>query len=131
MTATNPSDFSLGHERISVEKISSRCWGWSVLRGREVVAGGFCSSKGAANTDAETARASYWIDENRKVGLIATGDVVKIKKEWQDAGDENYTFFAVDCQFSAERGVRVRAVHNTDGREIIGKQYIQPNMIEG
>jgi hypothetical protein len=56
---------------------------------------------------------------------IKKGDVVRIKKEWQDAGDASVTFIAVED----EDGGRVLIVALV-GLEINPTQVVQASMLE-
>lgn len=108
-----------------------RVWNWEVAENGEVIAGGICKTKADAANDA-----AIWIETTearraKHAGRIAKGDTVKIKPEWQDKGDENYAFFAVETQLEGMNDIRVRAVNNATGQPSIGIQSVQIRMIEG
>lgn len=57
------------------------------------------------------------------------GDLLEIKPEWQDPGDQDFNFFAAETQLKGMRSIRMRAVHKETGKPIIGLQDIQCDMI--
>lgn len=58
--------------------------------------------------------------------LIKKGDKVRIKKEWQDAGDEKFNWVAVDDE---EKG-RVMIMATNTGLTIPGTQVVLRSMLE-
>ena len=58
--------------------------------------------------------------------MIHKGDKVRIKPEWQDAGDEDFTFVAVDDE---DKG-RVTIEPQIPGLKIKPTQVVRLDMIE-
>lgn len=83
---------------ITTKRVNSRTWEWTVTDPvtREHLAGGYAGTKRDAESDAKLWYLGYQIDDARRRGDIAPGDRVKFKPEWQDAGDAERVFIAVE-----------------------------------
>lgn len=57
--------------------------------------------------------------------MIKKGDIVKIKPEWQDPGDEKFTWFAIED----EDGGRVRITPVDIGLPIPPNQVVTTDML--
>jgi len=106
-----------------------RVWNWEVTENGEVIAGGTCKTKTDAAKDA-----AIWIETTesnraRKDGRIAKGELLTIKPEWMDKGDENYNFYAFETQLPGMTDIRMYAHNKGTGEISIGLQTIQLNMI--
>ena len=105
-------------------------WDWSVREHGQELAAGFTKTKAAASSDA-----AVWIAETQELRAIAAGRIprgaaIRIKPEWMDPGDENFTFFAIETQLEGMNEIRVRAIHKTTGQPGIGIQSIHIDHIE-
>lgn len=58
--------------------------------------------------------------------MIKKGDTVKIKPEWQDEGDENFTWIALED----EDGGRVRIAPLDTGLQLQPNQIVNTFMLE-
>lgn len=113
-----------------IKKINSRAWEWSIDRGTEHLAGGYSKTKADAENDSRIAATGIERDEARASGRIVAGDEVRIKPEWQDAGDDKFTFVAFDTQLPGMLSIRVRAICNATGELGIGVQSVYLNMLD-
>ena len=116
---------------IRTEKIKANRWQWAVINldTREPAASGYCKTQTAAKSDAQA-----WIDhvengEARREGRVVKGDIVHILPEWQDKGDDQFTFVAVETQLKGMREIRIKATHKATGEPSIGTQSIMVDML--
>lgn len=58
--------------------------------------------------------------------MIKKGDIVRIKPEWQDEGDENFTWIALEDE---DRG-RIRIAPLGTGLTITPNQIVNTDMLE-
>ena len=109
--------------KITKEK---RVWHWEVMEHGETIAGGYCRSKYEALSDASIQIEMTEATRAREAGRIVKGDAVHIKPEWQDKGDNDYTFLAYETQLEGMSDIRVRCFR---GDTRIGIQSLALNMI--
>jgi len=104
-----------------------RAWHWEVAEKGEIIAGGYCRSKYEALSDASIEVEMIEATRARESGRIVKGDAIRIKPEWQDKGDKDYTFIAYETQLEGMSDIRVRCFR---GDLRIGIQSIALNMID-
>jgi len=114
-----------------IEKIKANQWEWRVVCGAtgEGRAAGYCKTKTSAQSDAKA-----WInhienEEARHAGRVVAGDTVYIKPEWQDDGDDEFTFIATQTQLEGQREIKIKAV-NIETKISIGTQSIMAEMLD-
>lgn len=115
--------------KIKTEKIKSNCWAWEVLQAGKSLAAGYCTTKHAAESDAQAWIESAQAAAARAAGWIVKGDKLDIKPEWQDPGDEDYDFYAIETQLGENHEIRMRAIDKLRIYPSIGAQSIKPAML--
>ena len=117
--------------RIVINKTDkANCWQWRVLDNcGDTRAAGYCKTKKAATADAQA-----WINhvnkgEARNAGRVVEGDLLEIKPEWKDPGDQDFNFYAIETQLKGMREVRMRAVNKSTGEPGPGIQSIMTDML--
>lgn len=110
--------------KITIEKISPRLWEWSVKTDADLT-GGLCRTKRDASSDAAIWVANIQAIEAHAAGRIVAGNLLHIKPEWQDKGDSDFLFYAVETQLEGMREVRARAIHIVTGKDIPGIMSIR------
>lgn len=109
---------------------TGRVWEWEIVENGEHLRGGHTKTKGDAENDSRIVMDWLLAERAREAGRIAKGDLIKIKPEWMDEGDDQFNFFAVETQLEGMDSVRVRAIHKESGEPGIGVQSIHVDHIE-